>query len=180
MRRIFLAGAALAAVSFASPASADTVSDWWETAHRYWLAGQGAPGPRSPDAERAATRATLAMFEAVNAIDRRYQSYLGFPAADRTASQDAAAATAAYKVLLKHYPANKAALDESYTLGMAELGDGPAIKAGQAIGETSGRGGDERQRDRSGGGSDIPIGRARSRASGWRPHCRRWSPIGRP
>ena len=92
------------------------MTDWWETAHRYWLAGQGAPGPRSPDRERAATRATLAMFEAVNAIDRRYQTYLGFPQADRTASQDAAAATAAYKVLLKHYPANKAALDESYPL----------------------------------------------------------------
>ena len=81
----------------ATPASADTTTDWWETAHRYWLASQGAPGPLSPDAVRAPTRATLAMFEAVNAIDRRYQSYLGFPAADRTASQDAAAATAAYQ-----------------------------------------------------------------------------------
>ena len=78
MRHILLAGAALAAVSFASPASADTATDWWETAHRYWLAGQGAPGPRSPDAERAATRATLAMFEAVNSStgDTRV---LGFP-----------------------------------------------------------------------------------------------------
>ena len=75
------------------------------------------------------------MFEAVNAIDRRYQSYLGFPAADRTASQDAAAATAAYKVLLKHYPANKAALDESYTLSMAQIAEGPAREAGVAIGE---------------------------------------------
>jgi hypothetical protein len=135
MRHIFLGCAAVAAVSLASPASADTVSDWWETAHRYWIAGQGAPGPRSPDAERAATRATLAMFEAVNAIDWRYQSYLGFPAADRTASQDAAAATAAYKVLLKHHPVNKAALDESYTLSMAQIADGPAREAGVAIGE---------------------------------------------
>ena len=124
-----------AAALIATPASADTVTDWWETAHRYWLAGQGAPGPRSPDAERAATRATLAMFEAVNAIDRRYETYLGFPVADRTASQDAAAATAAYKVLLKHHPANKAALDESYTLSMAQLGSGPAVEAGKAIGE---------------------------------------------
>ena len=135
MRRdIFLIGAAAASLA-ATPARADTVTDWWETAHRYWLAGQGAPGPRSPDAERAATRATLAMFEAVNAIDRRYQSYLGFPAADRTASQDAAAATAAYKVLLKHYPANKAALDESYALSMAQIAEAPAREAGIAIGE---------------------------------------------
>lgn len=126
---------AAATVLVATPASADTVTDWWETAHRYWLAGQAASGPRGPDAERAATRATLAMFEAVNAIDRRYESYLGLAPADRTASQDAAAATAAYKVLLKHHPANKAALDESYLLAMTGLGDSPAVKAGQAIGE---------------------------------------------
>lgn len=132
--KMLMLGVASAAMC-ATPASADTVTDWWETAHRYWLAGQGAPGPRSPDAERAATRATLAMFEAVNAIDRRYETYLGLPEADRTASQDAAAATAAYKVLLKHHPANKAALDESYTLSMAQLGSGAAVEAGKAIGE---------------------------------------------
>ena len=131
---MMLMGVAVAALA-ATPAQADTVTDWWETAHRYWLAGQGAPGPRSPDRERATTRATLAMFEAVNAIDRRYETYLGLPTADRTASQDAAAATAAYKVLLKHHPANKAALDESYLLTMSGLGDGAAVKAGQAIGE---------------------------------------------
>ena len=113
MRLGMLAVGIVGATMIATPASADTVTDWWETAHRYWLAGQGAPGPRSPDAERAATRATLAMFEAVNAIDRRYETYLGFAQADRSASQDAAAATAAYRVLLKHYPANKAALEES-------------------------------------------------------------------
>src|SRR5436190_15413550 len=88
----------------ASPAAADPVTDWWEVANRYWLIGQGSPAPRTADAERASTRAALAMFEAVNAIDRRYESYLNFPAADPTASQDAAAATAAYRVLLKHYP----------------------------------------------------------------------------
>ena len=127
--------AAAAAVLLATPAQADTVTDWWETANRYWLAGQGAPGPRSADRERATTRATLAMFEAVNAIDRRYQTHLDFAPGERSASQDAAAATAAYKVLLKHYPANKAALDESYTLTMTQIGSGPAVEAGKAIGE---------------------------------------------
>jgi hypothetical protein len=135
MRLNYLMLGVMAAAMTATPASADTVTDWWETAHRYWLASQGAPGPLGPDAARAATRTTLAMFEAVNAIDRRYESYLGFPQAERSASQDAAAATAAYKVLLKHYPANKASLEESYTLGMAQLGTGPAVESGKAIGE---------------------------------------------
>jgi hypothetical protein len=75
------------------------------------------------------------VFEAVNAIDRRYQSYLNFPAGDPKALQDAAAATAAYKVLLHHYPANKAALEESLALTMAGLGDAAAREAGSAIGE---------------------------------------------
>lgn len=125
------------AACLASPASADTVTDWWETANKYYLAGQAAPGPRSPDAERATTRAALAMFEAVNAIDRRYESYLKLDAADRGASQDAAAATAGYKILLKHYPANKAALDESYLLSMSQIADGPAKENGKAIGEAA-------------------------------------------
>jgi hypothetical protein len=75
------------------------------------------------------------MFEAVNAIDRRFESYLGFPAADPAASHDAAAATAAYKVLLHHYPANKAALEESYHLSMTAIADERKREAGRLIGE---------------------------------------------
>ena len=137
MRRIFLSGAAIAALNLASPAAADTVTDWWDTSNRYYNAGQGAPGPRSPDMERASTRATLAMFEAANAIDRRYHSYLGITASSGPASQDAAVATAAYKVLSQQYPANKSALDESYTLTMAGIADTPARAAGVAIGEAA-------------------------------------------
>ncbi|HET9335785.1 MAG TPA: vanadium-dependent haloperoxidase [Sphingomicrobium sp.] len=135
MRLKALMYGAAGAVLISTPASADTVTDWWETANRYWLASQGAPGPLGPDAARAATRTTLAMFEAINAIDRRYQSYLGFPQGDRNASQDAAAATAAYKVLLKHYPSNKAALDESYTLSMTGIPESAAKQVGIQLGE---------------------------------------------
>jgi hypothetical protein len=114
-------------------ASADTVTDWWDVANRYYYASQG--GRSTADTNRAATRAALAMFEAVNAIDRRYESYLGFPAGDPKASQDAAAATAAYKVLLQAFPANKTALDESHLMAMAAVRDERAREAGRAIGE---------------------------------------------
>src|SRR5688572_7610954 len=127
---ILIAGTALL---WAQPASADVVTDWWDVANRYYNAAQGAPGPLSPDTARASTRTALAMFEAVNAIDRRYQSYLGVPVADPSASQEAAAATAAYKVLLHHYPANKAPLEEGYTLSMAGIADAPAKSAGMRI-----------------------------------------------
>jgi PAP2 superfamily len=84
---------------------------------------------------RAGTRTALAMFEALNAIDPRYRSYLGFEAGDRTASQDAAAATAAARVLVHHFPAQKAAIEDSYALAMAGIKDEAAREAGRAIGE---------------------------------------------
>ncbi|HEX6376682.1 MAG TPA: vanadium-dependent haloperoxidase [Allosphingosinicella sp.] len=134
MRVSYLAVAAAAALTSAAPASADTVCEWMDLAGRLNAAAQAAPS-QPPEQMRASTRAALAMFEALNAIDRRYQSYLGFDPADGTASQDAAAATAAYKVLVHHHPAQKTALDDSYALAMEGIRDARAREAGRAIGE---------------------------------------------
>lgn len=127
--------AATALVLGAQPAAADTVCDWMELANRLGAASQASPTPQTPDQVRATTRTALAMFEALNAIDRRYQSYLGFEPAGASASQDSAAATAAYHVLLHHYPAQKAAIEESYTLAMGGIAEGAAKEAGKALGE---------------------------------------------
>ena len=135
MRGVLMISAAAAVLLTASPARADMVTNWWEIASKFNFAQQTASMPAPPETQRASARAALAMFEAVNAIDRRYESYLKLPAAAPTASQDAAAATAAFKVLLKHYPANKAVLEESYAMTMAELPHGPAKQAGIAVGE---------------------------------------------
>ena len=130
MRKSYLATAAAAALLFAPPAAADTVSDWWEFASRISNATQ----PPTPDQFRAVSRVSLAMFEALNAIDRRYESYLQFPAGEAAASQDAAAATAAFQVLLHHFPAQRTALEESYAITMAEITDERAREAGRLIG----------------------------------------------
>ena len=134
MRKAYLVLAAAAAVGLAQPAAADTVCEWMDLAGRLGAAQQASP-VRLPEQERATTRTALAMFEALNAIDRRYQSYTGFEPADAAASQDAAAATAAYRVLLHHYPAQKTALDDSHALAMASAGDPARREAGRAIGE---------------------------------------------
>ena len=133
MPKVYLktAAAIAALLVTAQPAAADTVSDWWEFANKI----SPLYGPGTPEQKRAVSRASLAMFEALNAIDRRYESYLKLPAGDPTASQDAAAATAAYKVLLQHYPDKKTALDESYAITMAEIRDERAREAGRLIGE---------------------------------------------
>ncbi len=135
MRMMLIAGAAVAALASATQAQADAVTDWWEIGAKFNFAQQTAAMPSPPETQRASARAALAVFEAVNAIDRRYESYLNFPAADASASQDAAAATAAFKVLLQHYPQNKSHLEESYALAMAQVPDGAAKASGTGIGD---------------------------------------------
>ena len=127
----------IAAVTMATsvPAQADIVCDWMDFAAR--IAAPSQATGRTPDQERAMTRTALAVFEAVNAIDRRYRSYLNFPAGDAAASQEAAAATAAYKVLHHHFPAARTALDESYALTMAGITDERAREAGRLIGDAA-------------------------------------------
>jgi hypothetical protein len=137
MRPRYLRIAAIAALAFSRPAAADTVCDWWDFATRLSSPYAPSAAPQTPDQGRAATRAALAMFEAVNAIDRRYESYLGFPAGDPTASQDAAAATAAYRVLLAAFPAQKTLLDENYAIAMTAVRDERAREAGRLIGEAA-------------------------------------------
>jgi PAP2 superfamily len=120
----------------AQPAAADTATDWIELTIRINNILKAPPGtPPRPDRPRATTRVGLAMFEALNAIDRRYESYLGLAQGDPKASQDAAAANAAYDVLLDHFPNLKHSLDDSLAITMAGIADGPAKDAGKALGQ---------------------------------------------
>ncbi len=120
-------------------ALADTICEWMGYAES--VANSAAPTPsgaaQSPDHEHVSTQVALAMFEATNAIDRRYETYLGMAQGDAKASQDAAAVTAAYQVLLGHFPAQKAGLDDSYRIAMNAVSDASAREAGRLIGEAA-------------------------------------------
>ena len=130
--------AAAAAALGAVPAQADTICEWMDFANTIENAAAPPPmSPRTPDHEHATSQTALAMFEAVNAIDRRYESYLGFPLSDAKASQDAAAATAAYRVLLTHFPGQKTALEESYAITMEQVANAAARESGRRIGEAA-------------------------------------------
>lgn len=132
--------AMIPALFAAQPVSADTATDWMELTIKINNVLSAPPGtPPRPDRPRATTRVGLAMFEALNAIDRRYESYLGLPTGDPIASQDAAAATAAYTVLLGHFPNLKASLDDSLAITLATVTDGAAKDAGKALGEHAAR-----------------------------------------
>jgi PAP2 superfamily len=134
MRRFALFAAAL----FAAPAHADTICEWMGYAEGVASSIPSLSGTmRNPEQERVATQVALAMFEATNAIDRRYESYVGLAKADPKASQDAAAVTAAYQVLSAKFPAQKSTIDDSYRIAMESVSNEVAREAGRVIGEAA-------------------------------------------
>lgn len=136
--RITLAAAAFGLIAAATPASADTICEWMDFSRKIETAAAPPPdAPRTGEHDRTQTQVALAMFEALNAIDRRYETYLGLAPAHSKASPDAAAATAAYQVLLSHYPSQKTALQESYLLTMDTVADPAARAAGEKIGKAA-------------------------------------------
>lgn len=138
MKSLLTTGIALGTIATASPAAADTICEWMDFAQTIQTAATPPPtAPRTPDHDHAQTQVALAMFEAVNAIDRRYESYVGMAVADPKASQDAAAVTAAYTVLLAHFPGQKAALEESYLIAIEQVTDPAARESGKAIGQAA-------------------------------------------
>lgn len=80
----------------------------------------------------------LAVFDAVNSIDHRFQPYLFTTSAPVGASKDAAAAAAAHRVLVHYFPSQQASLDADLSASLAAISDTPAnISAGEAVGEAA-------------------------------------------
>jgi hypothetical protein len=82
----------------------------------------------------------IAMFEALNAIDRRYAPYRLNLTADRTASREAAATAAAYDVLLALHPDKKADLDAALAGSLAGITENEAKSKGIELGKQAAAG----------------------------------------
>jgi hypothetical protein len=78
-----------------------------------------------------------AVYDAVNAIDGGHRPYLAAPAADPSDSKQAAAATAAFGVLVGLFPAQQSTLQPRYDASLATLPDGPAKSGGIAAGQAA-------------------------------------------
>jgi hypothetical protein len=109
-------------------ARADVVLDWNVTMLQT-LSGQN---PFSTARYAAITQ--LAVFEAVNAVSREYESYLGTLQAPAGASAEAAAAAAAHAVLVTYFPMQAATLDAALAASLSPIPDGPAKQDGIAVG----------------------------------------------
>jgi hypothetical protein len=122
----------LAASLIASPpASADAVCDWNTKAGDIIVSARMGP----PPANRAMAIANTAVYEAVNAITKRYLAGALNLEAAPGASVDAAIAAANRTALAKLLPAQQAAIDSVYQAALAKIADGPAKMSGIAVGE---------------------------------------------
>ena len=75
------------------------------------------------------------MFEAVNAIERRYNPYKLKSTADRSTSKEAAAASAGYHVLVALYPDQKTDLDATFVAMLAGIVEGESKTKGVDLGK---------------------------------------------
>ena len=129
-----LAAAALIALSASASARADTVTDW----------NANAVGALVTTAGQSPTVSTVhlamvqgAVYDAVNSIDERYEPYLVEVRARDWYSKDAAAATAAYRVLLGIVPAQEMNLTTLYNASLGSIPDGAAKDGGVRVGEVA-------------------------------------------
>ena len=118
VHQLIAASLALAALTSVPGVRADVVTDWNQIA----LATQAAvPGAvRTPPAARALAMVHLAIFDSVNAIDRRFTPYAVEALADPGASPEAATVAAAHAVLVNLYPSRQADLDLAYTASRSQ------------------------------------------------------------
>jgi hypothetical protein len=126
-----LLAAALLALTVATPARADAVTEWNVNAT---TALGAAPGQTPPVMTIHLAMVHGAVYDAVNSIDGRYEPYLVQIRARRWFSQDAAAATAAYRVLAAVRPDQQASLAVQYAASLAKIPAGPAKDGGVAVG----------------------------------------------
>jgi hypothetical protein len=114
------------------PALANVITDWDEKAVAFVQPGTVFP---PPTALRTAAILHLAMFDAVNSIERRYKPYSRQVAAASGASEEAAATAAAGVVLTKLVPNAAIDIETAVTSYLQKISDGEAKSAGIKLGQ---------------------------------------------
>ena len=122
---------AIAVLGVAPPAFADVISDWNDQAVAFGVNRKIGP----PPAERIIAMTQVAMFDAVNSIERKYKPYLVQLPADQNTSREAAAAAAAGTVLAGINPQAQPEMKAVLANYLATIPDSPAKAAGIRLGE---------------------------------------------
>src|SRR3954469_545517 len=130
-------------------ASADVITDWNEKAIALVAKHRVLP----PQAERIIACMHVAMFDAVNSVDRRYLPYGALIPAPKHTSKEAAAATAAHGVLAQLFPKDGDELRGALASYLAPIAEGPAKSEGLKLGEAAAT---QAVMDRQGDGAEAP------------------------
>ena len=140
-----VAGLAFAGVSLArqphakhndiAPATSqpDQVIEWNQNLLQLVQVPGAQPASIHPTRTLAITE--LAVYDAVNAIDRQDAPYLFDGIAPRGASANAAAASAARTALLALLPTQQSAINADFQTSLTQLGSGRSIRQGVRVGE---------------------------------------------
>lgn len=126
-RKVLLA---VAMIVMSPTAFADVITDWNENAVTFVT-----PRMAPPAAQRAVAMVQVAMFDAVNSIERRYRPYLVQLPAPPTASKEAAAAAAAGVVLASLLPQTDGQVKGAMASYLAAIPNGAAKSEGIKLGE---------------------------------------------
>src|SRR5690349_10042925 len=125
-----LIATAFATALLATSAHADLVTDWNAKGEAITIEKQVPPAI----ATRTMALLQVAMFEAINAVDRRYTPYKLDLAAEKNTSKEAAAAAAAHGVLMALYPDQRANLDTALAVSLGAIAEGGPKDRGVALG----------------------------------------------
>jgi PAP2 superfamily len=120
----------VAMIVMSPTAFADVITDWNENAVTFVT-----PRMVPPAAQRAVAMVQVAMFDAVNSIERRYRPYLVQLPAPPTASKEAAAAAAAGVVLASLLPQTDGQVKDAMVSYLAAIPNGAAKSEGIKLGE---------------------------------------------
>ena len=138
MTRIFGMAACAVLLSFGTTVVAQNVVTDWNAIAITQARASTAPGATSPGGTSLyVAYVQLAVYNAVNAIDGRFQPYKYTITAPEGASVEAAAIEAAYRVLLYLLPDRAVPLTTSYNASMAAIPDSTAKSSGQLVGQAS-------------------------------------------
>jgi hypothetical protein len=126
---------ALALLTLGSVARADVVTEWNSVALQAIRAEKTSP----PKASRALAVLHVSIFDAVNGIRRTHEPYLVSGKVPASASAEAAASAAAYKVLVSFFSTQKTSFDAAYAASLASIPNQPQKRSGIAWGQTVAR-----------------------------------------
>jgi len=130
--QLFPAIGSILGLTFASASTAgNAVTDW----HTNMESAVVVTGKKSPTVAFVYfAYADVAMFDAVNSIDRRFQPFAVQVYAPRNASKDAAASVAAHDVLVHYLPLQQTTLDTDLQASLDAIPDEPAKTDGINVG----------------------------------------------